>query len=127
MAMDASIAQAGTGSVIGEAAEAADVEAALFAGVFEQVEAMVAWARSGQALGLEHDELEERVLADGHEVMRRLTEGHLALRAAREQRRGDVTDAEAGSAGECRVRPGAHQGHDLRAGAHIPDRLPQAR
>ena|SRR5215468_3477201 len=62
--------------------------------VFEQVQAMVAWARSGQALGLEHDELEERVRADGHEVMRRLTEGHLALRAVREQRRGDVTDAE---------------------------------
>jgi hypothetical protein len=104
MAMDASIAQAGTGSVTGEAA---DVEAVFFAGVFEQVGTMVAWARSGQALGLEHDELEERVLADGYEVMRRLTEGHLALRAAREQRRGDVTDAQ----GDLRVSAEGGQEH----------------
>jgi len=94
MAVDVSIAHVRPTGVASGPVEAADAEAALFDGVLEQAESMIAWARSGEALGLEHDVLEEKVLAEGYELMRRLTEAHVALRAAREQRRGDVTDAE---------------------------------
>lgn len=73
---------------------AADLEDALFEGVRGHLESMISWARSGQALALEYDQLEDKTLADGYELMRRLTEAHMALRAAREQRRSDVTDAE---------------------------------
>ncbi|MGH3321906.1 MAG: hypothetical protein ACRDN9_17380 [Streptosporangiaceae bacterium] len=90
----------------GGQAEAADLEDALFGRVREQAEWMISWARSGQALALEHDQIEERALADGFELMRVLTEAHMALRAAREQRRGDVTDADGDA------RTGAEDGQE---------------
>ena len=55
---------------------------------------MICWAKSGEALALEHDQLEEKTLAGGYELMRVLAESHMALRAAREQRRDDVVDAD---------------------------------
>ena len=69
---------------------------------------MIAWARSADALALEHDKLEEKTLTDGYELMRRLTEAHTALRAraAREQRRNDVTDADG------KVRATAERGQE---------------
>ena len=51
---------------------------------------MISWARSPEALALEHDRIEEGTLAGGYELMRVLAEAHMALRAAREQRRDDV-------------------------------------
>ena len=90
--MDASIAQVGSAGAASGPTEAADAEAALFDRVLEQAKSMIAWARSADALALEHDKLEEKTLADGYELMRRLTEAHTPLRAAREQRRDDVTD-----------------------------------
>src|SRR5215470_3102192 len=75
------------------------VEDALFDAFREHVESMIGWGRSQEALGLEHDKVEERALALGFEAMRLLTEGHMALRTAREPRRADVVDAD----GDARV------------------------
>ena len=56
---------------------------------------MIGWARSEEALTLEHGALEERAMADGmEELMRLLAQAHLDLRALREQRRDDVRDAD---------------------------------
>src|SRR5882672_4043513 len=70
------------------------VEDGLFSPVREHVESMIVWGRSDEALGLEHAALEARVLAEGHEMMRRFTEAHLALHTLRETRRDDVVDAD---------------------------------
>ncbi len=91
MAVDASIAHDG---VAGEAAGHEDTEEALFAGARAHAEAMIAWAGSGQALALEHEQLESESMQAGFEFIRLLTQAHLDLRAAREQRRDDVTDAD---------------------------------
>ena len=56
--------------------------------------------------------------------MRLLTQAHLDLRAARERRRADVADAD-GDVRGLRGRARAGPGDDLRAGAHLADRLPQ--
>jgi len=88
------MAQVQPAGMAGGQAEAAEVEDALFSAVRQHAEAMIGWAKSGEALALEHDQLEERALAEGFEMMRVLTEAHLALRTAREQRRGDVTGAD---------------------------------
>jgi len=73
---------------------AGDLEDALFSAVREHAESMICRAKSGEALALEHDQLEEKTLAGGYELMRVLAESHMALRAAREQRRDDVVDAD---------------------------------
>ncbi|HEY6314135.1 MAG TPA: hypothetical protein VIY52_25515 [Streptosporangiaceae bacterium] len=93
--MDASIAL-----VVPADAAGGQGEAALFEPVRECAEAMIAWARSGEALALEHDKLEEKTLADGMELMRRLT-GDPAARAW-------VKDQAA------KILAGKH--HDVRAG-----------
>jgi hypothetical protein len=51
------------------------VEDALFDSFREHVESMIARSRSQEPLGLEHDAVEEQVLALGFEAMRLLTEG----------------------------------------------------
>jgi hypothetical protein len=76
-----------------------DAEDALFAGFREHAGAMIGWARSGEAAGLDHHALEETVLREGMELMRLLVQAHLDLRALREQRRGDVTDADGDARG----------------------------
>jgi hypothetical protein len=55
---------------------------------------MISWARSEETLALENGGLEDRVMADGMELMRLLAQGHLSLQALPEQRRDDVTDAD---------------------------------
>jgi len=85
----------------------AELENALFNGLREQVESMISWGRSDDALGLAHDQLESRALTWGFEAMRVFTEAHLALRAAREERRADVTDAD----GDVRVTAEDGQEH----------------
>ncbi|MBV8200201.1 MAG: hypothetical protein JOZ15_06220, partial [Acidobacteria bacterium] len=72
---------------------AGEVEDALFGPVRAQAEAMIGWARSPEALGAGHHVLEERARADGMELARLLAQAHLDLRALRERRRADVTDA----------------------------------
>lgn len=94
MAVDASIAHLLPAGADGGQAEAGDLEDALFSEVRAQAEIMIGWAKSEQALALEHDQIEEEALAGGFELMRLLAEAHMALRAAREQRRDDVIDAD---------------------------------
>jgi hypothetical protein len=90
VAVDASMAQIVPGGEPGTP----ESEDALFSGVRERAESMISWARSGEALALEHHELENRAVKDGQELMRLLTQAHLNLRALREERRGDVADAD---------------------------------
>jgi hypothetical protein len=82
-------------------------EDALFDGLRQQVESMISWAGSEDALALEHDQFESRTLAEGFEVMRIFTEAHMGLRTVREQRRADVVDAD----GNARVTAVAGQEH----------------
>jgi len=63
------------------------------------------WLQGPEAAGLEHAALEEQLEARGREIQRRLLQDHLDLRAAREQRREQVTGAD----GICRRR--AEAGH----------------
>jgi hypothetical protein len=70
-----------------------DLENGLFDGVRGHVEAMVSWARSQEALGLDHDQFESRTVEDGWEMMRLFAEAHMAVRTMRERRRDDVIDA----------------------------------
>jgi hypothetical protein len=71
---------------------------ACFAGMEE-------WLSGAVAAGLTHAELEEQVDAGGRELLRRMYQDHLDLRAAREQRREKVTGAD----GVARTR--AETGH----------------
>ncbi len=79
--------------VAGEAAGHEDAEEALFAAARSHAEAMIAWAGSERSLALEHEQVESETMKAGFEFMRLLTQAHLDLRAAREQRRDDVTGA----------------------------------
>ena len=105
--MDASMAQVQSGDGIHGQVPAADLEDALFGGLRQQLESMISWAKSGEALAMEHDQFESRALTEGFEVMRIFTEAHLGLRTAREQRRTDVADA----AGNLRVSTEDGQEH----------------
>ena len=57
-----------------------------FAASREQFESLVGFLDGVDAAGLSHAELEERLDRDGRELLRRLLDDHLALRALREQR-----------------------------------------
>ena len=61
-----------------------------FAGAREWFEETVAWLAGGDAVALTHGELEAQVGERGRELQRRLYQGHLGLRAAREERRENV-------------------------------------
>ena len=52
----------------------------------EQFEALVGFLDGSDAAGLSHAELEDRLDREGRELLRRLLDDHLALRAVREQR-----------------------------------------
>lgn len=91
--MDASIAYFPPAGAAGGQPGAGELEDGLFSAVREQAESMISWAKSAEALALEHGQLEERALTDGLELMRLVAQAHLALRAVREQHRDDVTDA----------------------------------
>ena len=66
----------------------------------EHLELVVAWLDGPDAMGAGHDELEARLQVDSREQYRLLLQGHLDERAAREQRREDITD----SSGAARMR-----------------------
>ena len=107
VAVDASMAQVQSRDAMAGQVPVADLEDALFDGLRQQLESMISWARSDEALALEHDQFESRTLTEGFEVMRIFTEAHMGLRAAREQRRADVVDA----GGDARVTAVAGQEH----------------
>jgi hypothetical protein len=68
---------------------------------------MLGWLQGSDAAALTHGELEERLDTDGRELLRRMLQDHLALRAATERRIDEVTDAD----GVChtRVEPDHHR------------------
>ena len=57
-----------------------------FASSREQFESLVSFMNGTDAAGLDHAGLEERLDRDGRELLRRLLDDHLALRAVREHR-----------------------------------------
>ena len=63
-----------------------------FAGSHEQFETIVGWLAGDDAAGLTHGELEEQLDACGRQLLRRLLQDHLDVRADREQRIGEVVD-----------------------------------
>src|SRR5271165_2660441 len=56
----------------------------------EGFEEIAGWLAGGEAAGLEHGELEDEIEVRGREVLRRMLQDHLALRASREERRRGV-------------------------------------
>lgn len=62
----------------------------VFGGAREQFEGIVTWLDGAEAAELTHAKLEARLQVDGRELLRRLMQDHLDLRAEREVRRLDV-------------------------------------
>jgi hypothetical protein len=107
MIMDSEVSDPASSRPPTDGLSGAQIEDGLFSVVGEQVESMIAWGRSDEALGLEHAALEARVMAEGFEMMRVFTEAQLALHTLRETRRDDVVDAD----GDTRVTVVAGQQH----------------
>ena len=80
--------------------------AAGFACSREQFESLISFLDGTDATGLSHAELEERLAVDGRELLCRLLNDHLALRALREQRLEQVV----GDEGVVRAR--VESGHE---------------
>ena len=72
----------------------------VFAGSRDCFEAIVGWLDGDEVAGLTHGELEEQLDVRGRQLLRRLLQDHLDVRAAREQRLAEVVDA-------CQVPRGA--------------------
>ena len=70
----------------GELSSSSSVAATGFIASREQFESLVCFLDGTDAEGLSHAELEQRLDRDGRELLRRLLDDHLALRAIREQR-----------------------------------------
>lgn len=75
-------------------AYALESSAPVFGGAREQFEGMVAWLDGDEAAVLTHAELEARLQVDGRELLRRLLQDHLDLRAEREVRLEDVVGSD---------------------------------
>jgi hypothetical protein len=65
-----------------------------FARCRARLETLIGFLEGSQAVVMAHAELEQRVGLDGREVLRLALQGHLDMRAEREERRDDVCDAE---------------------------------
>jgi hypothetical protein len=65
-----------------------------FAKSHECFQAVVGWAESEEAAGLQHAELEEQLGERGRDLLRQLFQDRLDLTALREERRHDVTGAD---------------------------------
>lgn len=88
-------------------AYAPDTTDAAFAASHARFAAMVDWLAGDQAAGMTHAQLEERLHADGLPLLRQLLQDSLDLRAVREQRLAQITDADGhqrGSAEQGRQR-----------------------
>jgi hypothetical protein len=68
--------------------------AGAFAAPAARFELMTSWLGGAEAAGLSAAELEDKIAADGRELLRALFQDHLDLRAAREQRRDEVTGSD---------------------------------
>ena len=80
-------------------------DAAPFAASERIFRGLVGFLSGSAAAGLTHEELETRLAADGRELHRQLLQDHLDLRAARETRLPQVSDASG------RPRPAVEAGH----------------
>ncbi len=87
---DSDDAAAGAGASGSSPGDSAVLDA--FASSREQFGSLVRFLDGTDAAALSHAELEERLDRDGRELLRRLLDDHLALRAMREQRLQDVVD-----------------------------------
>jgi hypothetical protein len=88
-------------------AYASDATDAAFAASHARFAQLVDWLAGDQAAGMTHAQLEEHLHADGLELLRQLLQDSLELRAVREQRLAQVTDADGyqrGSAEQGRQR-----------------------
>ena len=74
----------------------------------ERFEALAAWLGGDDANGLDHGELEVRLDIEGRELLRRLFQDHLDLRAQRESRIEGIVDAD--GVGRGTVEGGHHRG-----------------
>ena len=88
------------------AGQADSDRARAFACSREQFESLISFLDGTDATGLSHAELEERLAVDGRELLRRLLDDHLALRALREER----LEAVVGEEGVVRTR--VESGHE---------------
>jgi hypothetical protein len=95
--------------------------AAGFASSREQFESLVSFLDGADAAGLSHAELEERLDRDGRELLRRLLDDHLALRALREERLDGVVGDE--GAPRSRVESGHVRGLETVFGTVTVERL----
>lgn len=75
-------------------AYALESSAPVFGGAREQFEGIVAWLDGDEAAELTHAELEARLQVDGRELLRRLLQDHVDLRAEREVRLEDVVGSD---------------------------------
>ena len=91
---------------LGDGSASESVRASGFSASYAQFESLIGFLDGADAAGLSHAELEERLDRDGRELLRRMLDDHLALRAAREQRLDEVI----GDEGVRRVRVEA--GHE---------------
>ena len=65
-----------------------------FAAAREQFGHLVNELQSEQRLGMEHGDVEQMISREGNELLRRLLQGHLDLRAAREQKQEGMIGAD---------------------------------
>src|SRR6266540_848789 len=65
-----------------------------FASSYSRFDGLVAWLAGGQAAGMTHAELEERLHTEGLGLLRQLLQDSLDLRAVREERLAEVVDAD---------------------------------
>jgi hypothetical protein len=75
-------------------AYASETTSGAFADSSEQFGALVDFLSGGQAAGMTHAELEDRLHTDGMRLLCRLLQDSLDLRASREERLGEVVDAD---------------------------------
>jgi hypothetical protein len=66
---------------LGRYMEASTVTSEFFTQARSLFEEMVDWLGSDMACGLEHEELEKNLFANGNELLRRLLQGYLDLRS----------------------------------------------
>ena len=92
-----------------------------FAASREQFESLLCFLDGTDAAGLSHAELEEHLGRDGRELLRRLLDDHLALRAVREERLDEVVGDEGVARG--RVESGHRRALETVFGTVTVERL----
>ena len=73
-----------------------------FAAAREQFSYLVRELQSAPVLGMQHGEVESLISREGTELLRRLLQGHLDLRSARENEREAVTGSDGVARSRCR-------------------------